>query len=83
MKLKFKQFDRKINNPKTFYGLPKEIKFCSSCTYSNQKPNSDAEYKHSIKKKKPIINFDEKNVCSACKIIGKKKKLIGKKEKNY
>ena len=75
MKLKFKQFDRKINNPKTFYGLPKEVKFCSSCTYSNQKPNSELEYKHSIKKKKPIISFDEKNVCSACKIIGKKKKI--------
>ena len=27
------------NNPKTFYGLPKDIKFFSKCTYSNQKPN--------------------------------------------
>ncbi len=82
-KLNFKQFDRKINNPKTFYGLPKEVKFCSSCTYSNQKPNSELEYKHSIKKKKPIISFDEKNVCSACKIIGKKKKIDWKESIGY
>ena len=26
-------------NPEQFYGLPAEIKFCASCTYSNQKPN--------------------------------------------
>ena len=42
------------NNPKTFYGLPKDIKFCSKCTYSNQKPNSEQEYKHSIKKKNQL-----------------------------
>ena len=63
------------NNPKTFYGLPKDIKFCSKCTYSNQKPNSEQEYKHSIKKKKPIINFDEQDICSACKVSDNKKEI--------
>lgn len=33
------------------YGLPKEIKFCTNCTISNQRPR---------------ITFDENGVCSAC-----------------
>ena len=36
----------KSNKPKTFYGLNPEIKFCKMCTYSNQKPTSEKEYKH-------------------------------------
>ena len=74
MKINIKNYDRNNNNPKNYYGLPKEVIYCSKCTYSNQKPNSETEYKHTIKKKKPTISFGEKNVCSACKIIGKKKK---------
>ena len=30
------------NNPKVFYGLQQEIRFCNNCTYNNQKPNSEA-----------------------------------------
>lgn len=70
-----KNYFFKNDNPKTFYGLPKDINFCSICTYSNQKPNSEREYKHSIKKKKPIIHFDEKNICSACNVSIKKKEI--------
>ena len=54
------------NNPKVFYGLPKEIKFCNNCTYNNQKPNSEIEFKHNIKTKKPIIGFNKNEVCDAC-----------------
>jgi N-acetyl sugar amidotransferase len=60
-------------NPERFYGLPAEIKFCASCTYSNQKPNSEKEYKHNINTKKPTVAFDEEGVCSACRITAKKK----------
>ena len=49
-----KNYFFKNDNPKTFYGLPKDINFCSICTYSNQKPNSEREYKHSIKKKNQL-----------------------------
>jgi hypothetical protein len=55
---------RKITSLKIIqkiYSLTKEVKFCTICTYGNQKPNSEQEYKHSIKMKKLIINFDEKN----------------------
>ena len=40
-KIKLKNYILGENNPKVFYGLPKEVKFCSVCTYSNQKPNSE------------------------------------------
>jgi N-acetyl sugar amidotransferase len=62
-------------NPEQFYGLPAEIKFCASCTYSNQKPNSEKEYKHNINTKKPTVAFDEEGVCSACRITVRKKSV--------
>ncbi|WED41909.1 N-acetyl sugar amidotransferase [Legionella cardiaca] len=58
-----------------FYGLPSEVAFCAKCTYSNQKPNSEKEYKHTIDVKKPTINFDAEGVCSACRIAEKKKNI--------
>lgn len=72
-KFNFKDYTLKKNNLKNYYGLPKDVKFCSNCTYSNQKPNSEKEYIHSIKKQKLTINFDEKNICSACRISNSKK----------
>ena len=69
------KFSRTLNDPEIYYGLPKDVKFCSKCTYSNQKPNSEKEYRHIIKTKKPTLNFDKKNVCAACLISEKKKKI--------
>ena len=40
--------------------------------YSNQKPNSEKEYKHNLKTKKPIIAFDNKDECDACKNVAGK-----------
>jgi len=57
------------NNPHAKYGLPQNVEFCSNCTYSNQKPNSEREYKHKASSKKPVVHFDEKGVCSACRNI--------------
>ena len=64
----------KKNPDKIFYGLPKEVKFCSRCTYSNQKPNSAREYKHTIDavKKSLVIH---NNICIACKINEIKKNV--------
>lgn len=58
-----------------FYGLPAEVKFCKKCTYSNQKPNSEKEYKHNIKTNKPTVAFNEDGVCSAC-LVAERKKAI-------
>jgi N-acetyl sugar amidotransferase len=60
-------------NPEAYYGLPQDIRFCACCGYSNQKPNSEKEYKHNINSKKPTVAFDEKGVCAACKVAETKK----------
>lgn len=62
-------------DPERFYGLPREIHFCRKCTYSNQKPNSDKEYKHTRASKKPTVAFNADGVCSACEIAEKKKNI--------
>jgi len=55
-----------------YYGLPAHVSFCARCTYSNQKPNSDKEYKHTRASKKPTVVFDEEGVCSACRVAERK-----------
>ncbi len=61
-----------LADPERYYGLPAEIGFCARCTYSNQKPNSEREYKHTRDSKKPTVAFDEKGVCSACRVAERK-----------
>lgn len=51
----------------TFYGLPQEVKFCTKCIMSNQRPTSAIEFKHTKDSKKTTMNFDENGVCDACK----------------
>ena len=58
-----------------YYGLPENIVYCTRCSNSNQKPNSEKEYKHNINTKKPTIEFDENGVCSACKVSSQKKSI--------
>ena len=60
-------------DPENFYGLPKDVRFCARCGYSNQKPNSEKEYKHNIDTKKPTVAFDAQGVCSACRVAERKK----------
>ncbi len=62
-------------SPQTLYGLPKDIHFCAKCGYSNQKPNSEKEYKHNIDTKKPTVSFDEHGVCAACRVAETKKQI--------
>jgi N-acetyl sugar amidotransferase len=59
-------------NPSTKYGLPQEIKFCARCVYSNQKPNSAQEFKHTAKSEKDTVAFDDAGVCSACRVVDSK-----------
>ena len=54
------------------YGLPVEVKFCSKCVISNQRPNSAVEYEHTKESKKETIRFDEDHVCDACKVAEQK-----------
>ncbi len=51
---------------KTKFGLPSDIKFCSKCIISNQRPNSAVEFEHTKDTKKNTINFNANDVCDAC-----------------
>ena len=53
----------------TFYGLRKDVKFCTNCVISNQRPNSAVEFAHKISSKKKTIKFDKNNVCDAWEYI--------------
>ena len=56
----------------TFYGLRKDVKFCTNCVISNQRPNSAVEFAHKISSKKKTIKFDKNNVCDACLVSNQK-----------
>ena len=55
-------FTKKTN----YLGLPENVKFCSKCVISNQRPSSVVEFKNKEDGIKPTIDFNEKEVCSAC-----------------
>ena len=59
----------------TYYGLPPEVKFCSNCVMSNQRPVSEIEFKHTIKTKKRTLNFNEDDLCDACLNAQKKEDI--------
>ncbi len=48
-------------------GLPKKVIFCKKCVISNQRPSSVIEFQNKIGDKKPIIDFDDHQICSACR----------------
>jgi len=58
------------------YGLPQEVKFCSRCVISNQRPNSAVEYSHTKTSRKTTVSFNQDSICDACKLAEQKKKTI-------
>ena len=52
-----KQNQVDFENKKTLFGLPSNVKFCKKCIISNQRPNSEVEYKHNILTKKKLLNL--------------------------
>ncbi len=61
---------------KTYYGLPEEVKYCTKCVISNQRPSSVVEYRNKPSDPKPTIQFDDEGVCSACRYAEMKEKII-------
>jgi len=55
------------------YGLPRQVKFCTRCVISNQRPNSTVEYRHTSESKKQTIHFDAEGVCDACRFAERKR----------
>ena len=57
------------------YGLPGEVKYCRSCVISNQRPSSTIEFKNDGSAPKKVINFDEFDICDACRVTTKKNEI--------
>ena len=49
----------------SYYGLPSEVRYCSVCVMSNQRPSSTVEFKNVDKKQGLSIRND--GICDACK----------------
>jgi len=58
------------------YGLPVEVRFCTRCVISNQRPNSAVEYEHGPDTKKSTIFLDAEGVCDACRFAELKRNTI-------
>lgn len=59
---------------KTLFGLPETVLFCKLCTISNQRPNSEVEFTHTIETQKKTIHFED-SVCDACRLAEQKKDI--------
>jgi len=70
------RFSRSRPKPEALYGLPSEVKFCTKCVISNQRPNSAVEYQHTRRSRKVTIHFDERGVCDACTFGERKRHTI-------
>lgn len=57
------------------FGLPEEVKFCTRCVMSNQRPSSTQEYSHVANSKKETIHFDAEGVCDACRVAEQKQNV--------
>jgi len=55
------------NNNESKYGLPLEVKFCTKCAMSNQRPISSVESKHNKNHRHKGLGFDYEGVCDACR----------------
>ena len=60
----------------TKFGLPAEVKFCTRCAISNQRPNSTVEYKHTSDSLKETIAFDAEGGCDACRAVEQKNNTV-------
>lgn len=68
--------DADLSQIEPFYGLPREVRFCTRCVISNQRPNSAVEFKHTRDTKKETIHFDAEGVCDACRVAEAKRTRI-------
>lgn len=63
------------------YGLPPEVKFCTRCVISNQRPSSAVEFSHTKDSKKVTIGVDTQGVCDACRYAEAKDKEVDWEER--
>ena len=58
------------------FGLPVDVRFCTRCVISNQRPSSTVEFRHAPNDQKSTIGFDSQGICDACRYHEIKEKNI-------
>ncbi|MFY8056579.1 MAG: N-acetyl sugar amidotransferase, partial [Planctomycetaceae bacterium] len=58
-----------------YYGLPSEVRFCSRCVMSNQRPASAVEFRHTIESRKKTLAIDSQGICDACRVAEQKQTI--------
>lgn len=59
----------------TKFGLPSDVRFCTTCVISNQRPNSAIEFTHTAASIKGTIGFDRDGMCDACRVAEAKQTI--------
>ena len=81
-KVDFEKYNAdKMDELEVYYGLPRKVRFCKKCVSPNQNPISDNEFQHNIQRVKRVINFDENDICDACKWAEMKKRVVDWKQR--
>ena len=57
------------------YGLPAQVRFCTRCVMSNQRPCSSIEFKHTPQRQHRTLHLDEAGVCDACRVAEQKARI--------
>jgi N-acetyl sugar amidotransferase len=57
------------------FGLPREVKFCTRCVMSNQRPCSSIEFKHDKDRQHKTLHLDAEGVCDACRVAEHKDQI--------
>ena len=64
------------DNPRTLYGLPKEVVFCTRCLMSNQRPASIPEFLHRPDRRGArYLHIDDEGICDACRFAEQKERI--------
>lgn len=62
----YAQFEVPDGQAEARYGLPRQVRFCTECVMSNQKPNSCFEFEHTAATPKKSMRIQPDGVCDAC-----------------
>ena len=66
----------------SMFGLPEDVKFCSKCVMSNQRPRSVVEFKNSSNQKSGLNIDVNSSICDACNYNETKKKINWEKRES-
>lgn len=72
---------KKLKKTTGRWGLPLDVRFCTKCVISNQRPSSVVETGNFKESAHPTINFDKNGVCDACNYANLKHHEINWKQR--